>query len=163
MNDSSSSFLVAFAPSSRRKSRSLSVLQYSALSRPTTTHSLLLPRNLFLPLPPWFVLKIWCLVNGISPSTAFSVDVDASATVGHLQEAVKATRSPRFDDIAAHNLTLWRISIPVNAENMRNPVLLSAIDSPTELDPMDDIADVFAETPPKKTCFADLLMELDSC
>jgi hypothetical protein len=51
----------------------------------------------------------------------------------------------------AKSLTLSRVSHPVIAAKKHDPVLLSAFDSPAELDPTDGISDVFAEIPPKKT------------
>ncbi|KAF9921639.1 hypothetical protein BGZ67_000338, partial [Mortierella alpina] len=56
-----------------------------------------------------------------------------------------------FSDIDADQLSLWRVDHPVIAANKHQPVLLDAIDSHTELDPTDDIIDVFEQQPPKKT------------
>ncbi|KAI7826478.1 hypothetical protein BC939DRAFT_111021 [Gamsiella multidivaricata] len=94
-------------------------------------------------------LSLFCLVDG--DSTPFSVDIDPSKTVDHLKDAIKIKKTPRFDDVAADELTLWRVSIPVVPPKERKPVVLTEIPSSTELDPTDDLSDVFKETPPKKT------------
>ncbi|KAG0058060.1 hypothetical protein BGZ90_005170 [Linnemannia elongata] len=96
-------------------------------------------------------LTLFCLVDGEATSNAFSVKIPSSDTVDDLKDLIKTKKAPRFDDVAADELTLWHVDYPVVAANKHQPVLLNAINSPTELDPTDDIADVFAETPPKKT------------
>ncbi|KAG9062573.1 hypothetical protein KI688_005488 [Linnemannia hyalina] len=96
-------------------------------------------------------LTLFCLVDGEATSNAFSVKVPSSGTVDDLKDVIKTKKAPRFDDVAADELTLWHVEHPVIAANKHQPVLLNAIDSATELDPTDDIVDVFAETPPKKT------------
>ncbi|KAF9118081.1 hypothetical protein BGW39_001492 [Mortierella sp. 14UC] len=69
-------------------------------------------------------LNLFCLVDGEATSNAFSVEIDPTKTVYHLKNLIKAKKTPRF---------------------------LIETDSPTELDPTDDLSDVFEETPPKKT------------
>ncbi|KAG0222945.1 hypothetical protein BGW42_006188 [Actinomortierella wolfii] len=76
----------------------------------------------------------------------------ASALTFLCLELIKNKKTPRFDDVAAADLSLWRVNHPVIAANKQNPVLMSAIDAPTEVDPTDDISDVFCRgAPPKKT------------
>ncbi|KAF9125289.1 hypothetical protein BGW39_007526 [Mortierella sp. 14UC] len=96
-------------------------------------------------------LNLFCLVDGEPQSNVFSVKPTPADTVDDLKKLIKAEKTPRFDDVAADELTLWRVSIPVVPANKHKPIVLNEVDSPTELDPTDDIADVFAETPPKKT------------
>ncbi|KAF9974782.1 hypothetical protein BGZ75_000699 [Mortierella antarctica] len=72
-----------------------------------------------------------------------------STTSGSLLRAGEKTNA--FSDIDADQLSLWRVAHPVIAANKHQPVLLDAIDSHTELDPTDDIIDVFEQQPPKKT------------
>jgi hypothetical protein len=85
------------------------------------------------------------------PLPTRSLLTSSQARVAYLKELIKAKKTPRFNDIAADELSLWRVKHPVIAANKHIPVLLRAIDGPTELDPTDDIADVFSEAPPKKT------------
>ncbi|KAF9536462.1 hypothetical protein EC957_010882 [Mortierella hygrophila] len=85
-------------------------------------------------------------------STAFSVEIEPTKTVDHLKNLIKAKKSPEFDTIAADKLTLWRVSISVVPANKHKPVVLDQfLEAATELDPTDDVADVFSEKPPKKT------------
>ena len=93
---------------------------------------------------------LYCVVEG--ESTSFPVEISSDKSIGQLKKAIKLEKSNDLRDVDADKLTLWKVSIPVIAANKHQPVLLSAIDSPTEIeDPTDDIADVFTKTPPKKT------------
>ncbi|KAG0237786.1 hypothetical protein BGX31_003485 [Mortierella sp. GBA43] len=98
------------------------------------------------------MVVMWCLVNGMSSSSAFSVDVDPSATIYDLKEAIKAKKSNDFKDIDADRLTLWRVSIPIINDD-ENPILLDGVGSgdKKKLGPADELSDVFKEEPPKKT------------
>ena len=96
-------------------------------------------------------LNLLCLVDGESTSRAFPVSVPSTETIGSLKKLIKTEKSPRFDDIAANELTLWRVSISLGLLNERKPIVLSEVESAVELDPTDDISDNFEEKPPKKT------------
>ncbi|OAQ26805.1 hypothetical protein K457DRAFT_21801 [Linnemannia elongata AG-77] len=96
-------------------------------------------------------MTLFCLVDGEATSNAFSVKIESTKTIGSLKDHIKTKIPNTFNGIDAKDLTLWRVDQPVLAANKQNPILLSAIDSPTELDPTDDISDVFPEVPPKKT------------
>ncbi|KAF9924400.1 hypothetical protein BGZ67_009274 [Mortierella alpina] len=97
------------------------------------------------------LLTLFCLVEGEATSQAFSVDIDKAKTVDHLKELIKNKKTVDFEHVDANNLTLWRLAHPVIAANKHRTVLLNAIDSQTELDPADDISEVFEQQPPKKT------------
>ncbi|KAI7815833.1 hypothetical protein BC939DRAFT_83289 [Gamsiella multidivaricata] len=94
-------------------------------------------------------LNLFCLVDG--DKTTFSVEIDPTKSVDHLKDLVKAKQTPDFDDITAKDLTLWRVSIPIVPKSERKEILLADAASKEELDETDDIADVFTDTPPKKT------------
>ncbi|KAF9288968.1 hypothetical protein BGZ88_007965, partial [Linnemannia elongata] len=96
-------------------------------------------------------LALLCLFEGEATSNAFSVKIESTKTIGSLKDHIKTKILNTFNGIDAKDLTLWRVDQPVLAANKHNLILLSAIDSPTELDPTDDISDVFPEAPPKKT------------
>ncbi|KFH72875.1 hypothetical protein MVEG_00100 [Podila verticillata NRRL 6337] len=53
-------------------------------------------------------LTLLCLVDGEATSRAFSVDIDRTKSVDHLKKLIKSEKTPRFDDVAADELTLWR-------------------------------------------------------
>ncbi|KAG0339835.1 hypothetical protein BG000_001232 [Podila horticola] len=95
------------------------------------------------------LLSLFCLIDG--EATPFSIKIPSGDTVDSLKDIIKAKKSPEFDDIAADKLDLWHVSIPIVPPDMRKPIFLREISSPTVLDPTDDISDVFKETPPKKT------------
>ncbi|KAF9079500.1 hypothetical protein BGX23_003894 [Mortierella sp. AD031] len=94
-------------------------------------------------------LNFLCLVNG--ESTSFPVEIDPTKTIGDLKDAIKAKKTPRFDDVAADELILWRVSIPLVPKKDRKDLSLGDILSKEELDETDDLSDVFLDKPPKKT------------
>ncbi|KAF9212509.1 hypothetical protein BGZ59_006664 [Podila verticillata] len=63
----------------------------------------------------------------------------------------KDSKSSRFDDVAADELKLWRVSAPVIATEKHDAVELDMLVSKEEPLPMDDLSDIFEEAPPKKT------------
>ncbi|KAF7728461.1 hypothetical protein EC973_006014 [Apophysomyces ossiformis] len=95
-------------------------------------------------------LKIFCLVEGEPISMAFSVKVSSADTDDDLKKVIKAEKSPRFDDIAADELKLWRVSIPYIPTNRDITVSLDSLDIKEQLDPISVIADVFQESPAKR-------------
>ncbi|KAG0019072.1 hypothetical protein BGZ82_000267 [Podila clonocystis] len=92
---------------------------------------------------------LFCLVNG--EATPFSIKIPSNDTIDELKKMIKTEKTPEFDDIAADKLTLWHVSIPIPPPTERKAVFLSEVESPTELDPSDDILDAFTDSPPKKT------------
>ncbi|KAF9899028.1 hypothetical protein BX616_003347 [Lobosporangium transversale] len=60
------------------------------------------------------------------PQTRFR-EIDPTKTVDGLKKHIKAEKTPRFDDVAADELTLWRVSHPVIAANKHQPILLSLV------------------------------------
>ncbi|KAG0220672.1 hypothetical protein BGW42_000215, partial [Actinomortierella wolfii] len=96
-------------------------------------------------------LNLFCLVDGESTSSAFPVSVSTTTTIGELKELIKVKKANDFEDVDADKLTLWRVNYPVIAAHKLQPVLLESMDSAAELDPMDDMADVFQAAPPKRT------------
>ncbi|KAI8594854.1 hypothetical protein EDD21DRAFT_65187, partial [Dissophora ornata] len=94
-------------------------------------------------------LNFFCLVNG--ESTSFPVEIDSTKTIGDLKDAIKAKKAPRLDDVAADELILWRVSIPLVPKKDRKNISLSDVLSKEELDETDDLSHVFKVMPPKKT------------
>ncbi|KAF9080293.1 hypothetical protein BGX29_005449, partial [Mortierella sp. GBA35] len=93
-------------------------------------------------------LNLFCLVDGEPQSNVFSVKPTPADTVDDLRVFISA----RLEiDTLSKDLTLYRVSIPVAPANKHKPIVLNEVDSPTELDPADDVSDVFPEAPPKKT------------
>ncbi|KAF9336882.1 hypothetical protein BG006_006990 [Podila minutissima] len=94
-------------------------------------------------------LTLFCLVDGEATSRAFSVDIDRTKSVGHLKKLVKSEK-PRFDDIVADELSLWRIS--VSDDNQGSAVMIDALDDKTELNnPRTRLSELFPESPDDNT------------
>ncbi|KAF9136473.1 hypothetical protein BG015_003122, partial [Linnemannia schmuckeri] len=98
-------------------------------------------------------LTLFCLVDGQSTSKAFPVSIPSAESVGELKKHIKVEKAPRFDDLAADELTLWRVSIPVVPADKHKPIVLDEVDSATDLDPTDDVFDNFSDKPPKKAIY----------
>ncbi|KAG0345523.1 hypothetical protein BG005_001273, partial [Podila minutissima] len=96
-------------------------------------------------------MGLFCLVDGEATSNAFSIKIPSSDTVDDLKDLIKAKIPDTFNGVDAKDLTLWRVSIPVVAVDKHKPIVLNEFESATELDPTDDVSDIFAEQPPKKT------------
>ncbi|KAG0195900.1 hypothetical protein BGX28_000398 [Mortierella sp. GBA30] len=94
-------------------------------------------------------VTLLCIENG--EATPFSVEVDRDEIVDELKKAIKTELAPLFKDVTTKDLKLWHVSIPLAPLHERKPITLNKFDSAKELDPTDDISDVFKETPPKKT------------
>ncbi|KAK3813926.1 MAG: hypothetical protein J3Q66DRAFT_370879 [Benniella sp.] len=54
--------------------------------------------------------RVGCVVD--KESISFPISISSEETVGELKDKIKRTLSPRFDNIPAMNLTLWRVDIP---------------------------------------------------
>ncbi|KAF9078942.1 hypothetical protein BGX23_005644, partial [Mortierella sp. AD031] len=66
--------------------------------------------------------NLFCLVNGEASSNAFSIKIPSTDTVDDLKDLIKTKKAPRFDDVAADELTLWKVSIPVVPANKHRPI-----------------------------------------
>ncbi|KAF9180591.1 hypothetical protein BGZ51_006095 [Haplosporangium sp. Z 767] len=95
-------------------------------------------------------LKLLCLVDREPTSRVFSVKIASDDTVCNLRKLIKTEKTPEFDDIAANNLTLWQVFIPV-PEDDELPIVLDALHEKKKLKPTDDLSDVFVEKLPKKS------------
>jgi hypothetical protein len=72
-------------------------------------------------------LTLFCLVDGEATCLAFSVDIDASKTVDHLKKLIKTEKSNIFSDVDAHQLILWRVSMPITDDDDEIPILLNNV------------------------------------
>ena len=88
-------------------------------------------------------LTLFCLVDGEATSNAFPVKIESSKTIGDFKDLIKTALSPQYDDIAAKDFTLWRVSIPVVPANRHKPIFLNEAESLVELDPTYDVSEVF--------------------
>ncbi|KAG0046140.1 hypothetical protein BGZ83_008662 [Gryganskiella cystojenkinii] len=96
--------------------------------------------------------SFWCIIDG--QTSVFEVNISEpadsrkKANIDHLKNAIneKLKRTT-----ASKDLTLWRVAIPIPPPKQQRAITLSEVKSPTELDPSDDISDVFTSHPPRKT------------
>jgi Crinkler effector protein N-terminal domain len=98
-------------------------------------------------------LTLFCLLDGEATSQAFSVDIEQTKTVDQLKKVIKTEKAPRFDDVAADELTLWRVSIPIVEEGDELPILLDNVDDKVnkKLGPATRLSKVFPEDLPEET------------
>ncbi|KAF8942097.1 hypothetical protein BGZ47_006819, partial [Haplosporangium gracile] len=95
-------------------------------------------------------LTLFCLVEGEATSQAFSVEIDQTKTVDHLKKFIKTEKTSRFDDVAADELTLWRVSIP--NDNLSSAIKVDALGDKSQLNnPRTRISKLFPESPDDNT------------
>ena len=95
------------------------------------------------------VLNLFVYIIGLG-STAFPVDIESHATVGHLKDAIKEKKKPRLDHIAADELTLYKVSIP-DGKNLEQSAQQAIREAP-ELDvPSCPLFEEFGTQPKAKT------------
>ncbi|KAG9064274.1 hypothetical protein KI688_003462 [Linnemannia hyalina] len=44
-----------------------------------------------------------------------------------VKKLIKSEKSPRIDDVAADELTLWRVSVPITEDNDKIPIQLDNV------------------------------------
>ena len=91
-------------------------------------------------------ITLFCLVNGDNPKNAFPVHFEDSKLVGDLKDAIKKKRSPRFDDIAADELDLWKVDAsPTEAQKIK-------LKEGKELSPFKTVQHYWPEGPSEGEC-----------
>ncbi|KAG0319097.1 hypothetical protein BGZ99_005280 [Dissophora globulifera] len=90
---------------------------------------------------------LFCLVEGESTSSAFPVKTPSADTVGDLKKLIKAE-----NDVDADTLTFWKVSFSISDHvDDEPPISLDTLPEKKKLFPVDEIADVFPDSPAKKT------------
>ncbi|KAG0196583.1 hypothetical protein BGX28_009960 [Mortierella sp. GBA30] len=97
------------------------------------------------------IITLFCVVIGEHNSNAFSVEILATKTVDHLKKLIKVAKAPKFDDVAADELTLWSTSIPISVDEEESAVVLDTQDKKMRLHPASELSEVFGDNLPKKT------------
>src|SRR2546421_420199 len=67
-------------------------------------------------------ITLSCLVVGENPyENAFPVDIDTNKvkTVGHLKDAIKEKLHPKFENVTANDIKLWKVDISFEEENKK--------------------------------------------
>jgi len=93
-------------------------------------------------------MLIYCLVDGETPSRAFPIRIDSTDSIGDLKELIKVKKTPRFDDIAADELTLWQVSVPVTDDEDEVPIFLGPLKEKKKAFPTKLLSNFF-DDPPK--------------
>ncbi|KAG0249979.1 hypothetical protein DFQ27_009685, partial [Actinomortierella ambigua] len=98
-------------------------------------------------------LTLFCLVDGASTSRAFPVNISPDDSMDDLKKLIKAKKAPRFDDVAADKLTLWRVSIPASEDDDETSILIDNVtsDHKRKLSPLTRLTKVFPEELPEET------------
>ena len=65
------------------------------------------------------------LVKGNKTANAFAVDIDSEKLVSHLKDAIKAKKSPEFDNFPADRLRLWKKEIPDDQDDLLSNLTLN--------------------------------------
>lgn len=94
--------------------------------------------------------RIFCVI--VDENIPFSVELLPDKTVDELKDAIKLKRPNEFANIDATHLTLYRANIPADKELSKHVMKqINSIPAPEELNPIDELGDLFAETPAQKT------------
>ncbi|KAF9084950.1 hypothetical protein BGX29_002255, partial [Mortierella sp. GBA35] len=95
-------------------------------------------------------LTLFCLVDGEAATNAFRVEIESTKTIGDLKKPIKVEKAPRFDDVAADDLSLWRVSIPDDDNDDEILVVLDVKDKDKKkLKATRELSEVFPDKPPK--------------
>jgi len=88
---------------------------------------------------------LWCLVFG--QDTVFSVKVDETQTVDELKDAIKKKNKPKFNDIAAPELKLYKLTFDENQSELEDMEEgRFDLNKKQPLHPMDELTGIFSDT-----------------
>ena len=74
------------------------------------------------------MLTLICYVRDDNCKQAFEVEIDKAKSVSALREAIKEKTRPKFDDISADSLSLWKASVPINRDLKKCVETLNLVD-----------------------------------
>ena len=102
-------------------------------------------------------ITLSCLVVGENPyENAFPVDIDTNKvkTVGHLKDAIKEKLHPKFENVTANDIKLWKVDISLEEENEKHDLVNTKINvnikvelEGVELPPLSKISKHFPSQP----------------
>src|ERR1044072_7001835 len=92
-------------------------------------------------------ITLLCLVKGNKTANAFAVEIDSGKLVSHLKDAIKAKKSPVFDNFPADELKLWKKEIPDDQDHLLSNLTLNDGD---ELLATKKISKYFPDSPPEE-------------
>ncbi|KAG0248147.1 hypothetical protein BG011_000423 [Mortierella polycephala] len=76
---------------------------------------------------------------------AFSVKISSADTIYDLKKLIKAEKTPKFDDISADELTLWRVSVLISDDEEELPIKPNSLTYKKRLGPAARFSNVFPE------------------
>ena len=88
-------------------------------------------------------LSINCCLLGNDSSKLFTVKIPRTENVSILKDLIKANQSPRLNHVVASELTVWKVSLPVDTIWPG----LDDIERCQELHPAEQISLIFGEAP----------------
>ena len=68
---------------------------------------------------PITMLNLNCYLRGDPRNCAFAVHINDDKTVSKLRDAIKEEIRPKFDNVPANELVLWKNSVPINRDLKR--------------------------------------------
>ena len=89
---------------------------------------------------------LYCIVLGDAIRNAFLVKVSRESSISDLRETIKKKTDPRFNDISANALKLWKVDISTN-KNQNTKIhaededILKQLVDENELNPFQDVGD----------------------
>ena len=76
--------------------------------------------------------------------TVHSINHDEDKTVSNLRDAIKEVIRPKFDDIPANELVLWKNSVPINCD-LKKTVEALNLNNDFFLQPLEILSNVFSD------------------
>lgn len=96
-------------------------------------------------------LFLFCLISGELASNAFSVKTSTDETVGQLKKLIKTETPNALKGIAAKDLVLWRVMIPVNEDNEDEIITTDKVDAKRLLKGTETLSKAFKGGAPEDT------------
>ena len=91
-------------------------------------------------------IKLNCWIIGDDPGRIFSVRIERTESVDALKKAIKEETKPALDNVPAHNLVLWNVSIPSD-DDLEEKLEKLNLDSKHALQPLIKLSSLFADQP----------------
>jgi hypothetical protein len=96
------------------------------------------------------MLILVCYVRGDDWNQAFHIKIGKSEPVSALKKAIKEEKRPKFDEIPADSLSLWKVSVQYSKTLEKDVEALNLVDDDL-LQPLDTLSDIFSSDLEKKS------------
>lgn len=91
-------------------------------------------------------IELFCYVIGDEANDVFAIEISSSRSVAHLKDSIRDELKPRFDNIPANKLVLWKVSIPVD-DNLQQNVDSYDFEENGNLMPVKRLSGLFPQPP----------------